>query len=421
MTSSHSLSKQKRRLSILFSLSIFFIIIVLDVGFLSYKYFDYQRQELVRLTSQTQAITKMVEENPNFEQDILQGKGLPIPGGMRRNSMINPSWWRQWRSIQMENFFLYSKQDGGILFSPRKDDELYDSILQEVQEERRDWETSFELNDVEYILLDTPLTQKISAIFFMESRMTLEDMFVDILTYLMGAILLSLGVYIISSRFVNSTLSPVEKNMDDMEQFIHNAGHELKTPIAVIKSSLELMRLSKNYDEGITESIEELDRMNNLIQALISLSTTDNLGSSESVDIMEICKKLQKSYREKLEEKDISLQIVSKKILHVKANREYTEIFLSNLLSNAIKYNRKKGTITITLNQKSITIHDTGIGIAKENLGRIFDRFYQEDETRTKDSFGIGLSLVERIASIYKWNITVESEKWVGTTVKVEF
>lgn len=91
MTSSHSLSKQKRRLSILFSLSIFFIIIVLDVGFLSYKYFDYQRQELVRLTSQTQAITKMVEENPNFEQDILQGKGLPIPGGMRRNSMINPS------------------------------------------------------------------------------------------------------------------------------------------------------------------------------------------------------------------------------------------------------------------------------------------------------------------------------------------
>lgn len=245
----------------------------------------------------------------------------------------------------------------------------------------------------------------------MESRMTPEDMFVDILTYLMGAILLSLGVYIISSRFVNSTLSPVEKNMDDMEQFIHNAGHELKTPIAVVKSSMELMKLKKNYDEGIVESIEELNRMNNLIQALISLSNTENPDNSESINIKEVCEKLQKNYREKLEEKDISLQIIVKRPLQIQANREYAEIFLSNLLSNAIKYNRENGKITIIIDQKNITIQDTGIGIAKENLGKIFDRFYQEDETRTTDSFGVGLSLVERIASIYKWIVTVESEK----------
>jgi len=66
----------------LFSLAIFLVILVLDIGFLSFKYFDYQRQEFGRFSLQTQGILKMIEENPNFEQDILQGKGFPLPTGI---------------------------------------------------------------------------------------------------------------------------------------------------------------------------------------------------------------------------------------------------------------------------------------------------------------------------------------------------
>lgn len=91
MSSSHSLTKQKRRLSILFSLSIFFIIVILDIGFLSYKYFDYQRQEFGRLSLQSQGITKAVGDNPSLEQSILQGRGFDIPTGIRRIGMMNPS------------------------------------------------------------------------------------------------------------------------------------------------------------------------------------------------------------------------------------------------------------------------------------------------------------------------------------------
>lgn len=242
--------------------------------------------------------------------------------------------------------------------------------------------------------MNVPINNEISAVIFTEARMTSQSMLIDMLTYLLGAIVLCLAVYIISYRFVDATLSPVEKSMEQMEQFVHNAGHELKTPLSVIKSSLELMRLKKNYDEGISESIGELDRMNGLIQALISLSTMGESDTSESVNMGEIFEKLEKTYKEKLDEKKITMQIIQKKLPVIKANKEYTEILFSNLLGNAIKYNREGGSITVTIEAKRISIQDTGIGISEENISKVFDRFYQEDETRTVDSFGIGLSLV---------------------------
>jgi len=219
--------------------------------------------------------------------------------------------------MQTENFFLYQKTSGDILFSVRKDNELHEFILQEIQSKTREGKTTFTLNDSIYFFLDTPIGENLGAVFFTESRMTPKGFLTDILLYLMGTILLSFGIYLISFRFVNNTLSPVEKNMDDMEQFIHNAGHELKTPVSVIKSSLELMRLKKNYDEGITESIQELDRMNGLIQALISLSVIEENENFESIDIGETCEKFQKYYQEKLDEKQISMKIISKKPLHM--------------------------------------------------------------------------------------------------------
>lgn len=92
MLSSHSLAKQKRRLSMLFSLSIFLIILVLDIGFLSFKYFDYGRQEFGKLSLQTQGIIKVIRENPNFEQDVLQGRGFSLPTGIGRGGMMmNPT------------------------------------------------------------------------------------------------------------------------------------------------------------------------------------------------------------------------------------------------------------------------------------------------------------------------------------------
>ncbi|MDD2917026.1 MAG: HAMP domain-containing sensor histidine kinase [Candidatus Gracilibacteria bacterium] len=424
MTSS-SLSKQKHRLATLFSLSIFAITVVLDIGFISFKYFDYEKQETNRLSFQAQGIARIVKENPLFLDNMLQGKefNMPLPTNpMRRPGGNNDGAKPGDRSkIQMENFFIYHTQTNKILFSPQKNDEAYLSILKEVKEQGPEGETRFRFNESEYVFVNIPIGLQLSVVVFTETRITNESMVFDLLIYLLGAIVLSLGVYIVSYRFVDDTLSPVEKSMEQMEQFIHNAGHELKTPISVIKSSLELMRLKKNYEEGISESIGELNRMDGLIQALIRLSTMGDTEIREPVNIPEIFEKLEKNYREKLDEKGIHLQVIQKKHPQIRANREYAEILFSNILGNAIKYNRDNGSIIVTIDQKKITIEDTGIGIAPENLEKIFDRFYQENESRTVDSFGIGLSLVARIAALYKWHVSVESTKGVGTIVKVEF
>ena len=120
----------------------------------------------------------------------------------------------------MENFFIYDTHNEKILFSPQKDDELYSSLLQNIQSIGG---KTFELGENEYYFLNSPLTKNISAIFFTESRMTDETILMDMLMYFGGAILLSLIIYLISIRFVDNTLAPVERSINDMEQFIHNA------------------------------------------------------------------------------------------------------------------------------------------------------------------------------------------------------
>jgi two-component system OmpR family sensor kinase len=90
-------------------------------------------------------------------------------------------------------------------------------------------------------------------------------------------------------------------------------------------------------------------------------------------------------------------------------------------MSNAIKYNKVLGWIKITINKNWLEISNTWEWINKENLGKIFDRFYQESDSREENSFGIWLSLVKKIADIYNWKITVESQKWIETKFIINF
>ena len=123
----------------------------------------------------------------------------------------------------------------------------------------------------------------------------------------------------------------------------------------------------------------------------------------------------------KIQEKKISVtvDITDKKTLST--NKDYAYIFLANIIWNAVKYNVSWWEITINFSGNKLQIIDTWIGISGKNIWKIFNRFFKWDESRNSEWFGIWLSLVKKIADIYKWKISVTSKKDKGTTFVIIF
>ena len=151
----------------------------------------------------------------------------------------------------------------------------------------------------------------------------------DILWFLLLNFLSSAVFYFIWFAFVNRVFKPVEENISDMKNFIHNAGHELKTPISVIDSNIQLLLDMKTYDEEmILELKTEILKLNSLLQSLINLSDIWSFRNVEKVDLNDIVEEILKSFSEKIQEKNIKINKNIKKNIFIMANRDYLYIFL---------------------------------------------------------------------------------------------
>jgi len=128
-----------------------------------------------------------------------------------------------------------------------------------------------------------------------------------------------------------------------MKHFIHNAEHELKTPIAVIDSDLQLMEEMKNYDAlMITEMRKEVKKLNSLIETLIQLSDIDALKQKEKINLKEIIEEIINEKKKIIKDKKLNTEIKVKKDIFIEAKRDYLFILLSNIIGNAIKYSKEK-------------------------------------------------------------------------------
>ncbi|MDD2516286.1 MAG: HAMP domain-containing sensor histidine kinase [Candidatus Gracilibacteria bacterium] len=407
------LEKQKKKLSLIFTVIIFIIIIFLDIFFLTFKYIDSNNKEIQRLNDMIRTVSK---DSP-FLKNMLFSGGENIGGKENippfRGLSDAP------RRMKSQNIIVYKTQTKEIIFSPLEDIDFIKEILNGKNDDGKN--EIINLGGYEYYLTTEKLQDDISVLLFSESRFTKTEVLKDFLEYFLIMTIFSILLYFVIYKFVDKTLTPVEENMKDMEQFIYNAGHELKTPLSVAKSSLQLAKIKKNPKENIDESIEELDKMNSLIETLINLASADGNIEYNDININEEIKKISKNYDLKIIEKDLKLKITENTTLELKTNEEYFKILFSNILSNAIRYNREGGEIEIIIDKGFLTIKDTGIGIKKESLGKVFDRFFQDNEARNQEGFGIGLSLVKKIADINSWKIQIESEKDKGTTIKIIF
>lgn len=223
-------------------------------------------------------------------------------------------------------------------------------------------------------------------------------------TFAISTIILVLS-FLISKRI----LRPIQETVEKQERFTQNVSHDLRTPLTVIATNLYLIK-QKNFQniENHIENIQiNVDYMKNLISDLLYM-TQIGKKDKKKIDINRLLRKQIEIIRPKIEQKKIKLIIDEESEISITANERDMEMLFSNLLENAVKYNYERGEIIITIKNKQVSIKNTGKIIEKENIKKIFDRFYREEKSRTTEGSGLGLSIVKEIADYYRFKIKVK-------------
>jgi len=215
------------------------------------------------------------------------------------------------------------------------------------------------------------------------------------------------------------------------KDFVVNVSHELRTPLTAIKGYVETLEEeikgnSKHYLDIIKKHTE---RLINIVSDLLLLSELEEKGLTqikEDVNLEEIAKNVCKIFEQKAKEKNLELNLICENKPVIKGDPFKLEQMFINLIDNAIKYT-EEGEVSVFLRQTDkeviIKVKDTGIGIPKEHLDRIFERFYVVDKSRSKKlgGTGLGLSIVKHIVLLHNGKIDVESTPGKGTEFTITF
>jgi two-component system phosphate regulon sensor histidine kinase PhoR len=226
------------------------------------------------------------------------------------------------------------------------------------------------------------------------------------------------------------------KKMDQVRRdFVANVSHELRTPLSILRGYIEtLLDNPKPPEEELLRILRVMERHSNRLELLVEdLLTLAQLESGNPdlqlgiVELSEFLRELVRDWEKKLTTKQISIAVdIQPKLSPIRVDRTRLQEALYNLLDNAVKYSRERSEIRVSARQSDheieLSVNDQGIGIAKEDLPRIFERFYRADKARSPDKVrgtGLGLAIVKHIAQLHGGRVEAESELGRGTTIRV--
>lgn len=235
------------------------------------------------------------------------------------------------------------------------------------------------------------------------------------------------------SKSVQDYIRKLEKEKTIRQEFFSNASHELKTPLTAIRGYAELLQsgmasdtqMQKEFLGRIHSEVEEMTNLINDILMISRLETKELMPTKEMLCVKSVAEEVKKTLKPLADENNVSLEIhCCDEFVYM--DRSHLQGILSNLMGNAVKYNRPGGfvqtDITMDSTSLSIRVEDSGIGIAKEDQKRIFERFYRVDKGRSKRvaGTGLGLSIVKHVTEFYGGCVSVESQSGVGSTFLVQ-
>jgi len=226
------------------------------------------------------------------------------------------------------------------------------------------------------------------------------------------------------------------KELDQMKsEFVDMVSHELRSPLSSIRQKLSLMvdgfigEINDEQKQIVNRVQHRIDGLIGMISNLLDLSRIEAgrlVQQKERIALPEVIDEVVELMAQEAEEKGLKFEVtIDAQLFSIHADRQSIETVITNLLSNALKYNREGGRVSISAQNRGefieLKVADTGVGVSKENLPRIFDRFYRirSDYTRKVIGSGIGLPLVKAIIEAHFGTITVESKPGKGTTFTV--
>ncbi|PBJ15769.1 HAMP domain-containing sensor histidine kinase [Flavobacterium sp. ACN6] len=236
------------------------------------------------------------------------------------------------------------------------------------------------------------------------------------------------------SKTINNLLNRIEDAIEREKQFTSDASHEMRTPLTVIKGTLEVLirkpRESKEYEEKINYCINEVDHLNSLVDQLLLMARFENQKQNinkENIYLNAVILDVLTLNAEKIKSGNINIILDAPEEFYVYSDNYLVVTILRNIISNAVKYSNSNSEIKISLsrekNKINCIISDQGIGIAKEDLDSILNPFFRSDSLNHAEikGTGLGLFIVKRMTNLLQIKFKIESEIGKGTRVLLVF
>lgn len=224
----------------------------------------------------------------------------------------------------------------------------------------------------------------------------------------------------------------IVKSSQMRQEFTANVSHELKTPLTAISGYAELIANGMTSGDDTIRFAGEISKSSNrlltLINDILRLSELDASTEvpMEEIDLYELAEKCVSMLQISAEKQNVTLMLTGKPT-RMQANREMMEELLYNLVSNAIRYNRPYGNVVVSVSREDdhvdLAVEDTGIGISQTDQGRIFERFYRVDKSRSKSTggTGLGLAIVKHVVQCHGAKLDLKSQLGSGTRIEIKF
>ena len=237
-------------------------------------------------------------------------------------------------------------------------------------------------------------------------------------------LIVSILAYFIGNSLAARAILPVEEAMERQQHFVADASHELRTPLSILLSSVDMLNGSGDRRALVQGMKEEILGMRNLTNSLLTLARFDGEnGGHADFDLSEALRSAVGSMQRVADRKDIRIVPSVADGVRMYGDGAKTGQLIGILLDNAVKYSPENSVVRLDMavNQDvaEIAVVDRGMGISREHLEHIFDRFYRVDEARRAGGYGLGLSIAQNIAALHGAEIRVESREGEGSTFTV--